>query len=162
MEHIKFIIGATLHNWTYLMISTPDSRDELNQDSLNSTLAQFHKHLQTAGITAAKHTQGSWLKVHSPNDVEIESAMKNLAGDPTRARLILVILPFRATLLYNQIKHIGDVKLGVHTVCVIGENLPKRNHSTLGMWHSSLISSSVVSISWLIPKDLASSTRTKR
>lgn len=34
--------------------------------------------------------------------------------------LMLVILPGRVTKLYHAIKILGDTKLGIHTVCVIG------------------------------------------
>lgn len=99
--------------------------DAFDQASLQSTVAKFHRALQDMGITAAAPTPGSGIVVSGPDDVKIESALNKAPGDPGQARLVLIILPSAYTLLYNRVKHIGDVKVGVHTVCVVGPKFAK-------------------------------------
>ena len=125
MQDIKFNTGGALRSWTYLMISMGGLPDAFDQASLRSTVAKFHGALQEMGITAAAPTPGSRIMVSGPDDVKIESALKKAPGDPRQARLVLIILPSAHTLLYNQVKHIGDVKVGVHTVCVVGSKFAK-------------------------------------
>lgn len=107
------------------MISMGGLPDAFDQASLQTTVAQFHRALQVRGITAAAPTQGSRIVVSGPDDMRIETALKNVPGDPRQARLVLVVLPTTPTLLYNRVKHVGDVKVGVHTVCVVGSKFAK-------------------------------------
>ena len=125
MQDIKFNTGGTLRNWSYLMISMGGFPDAFDQAGLQSTVAQFHKALQDMGITAAAPTPGSRIVVNTPDDMRIDTALKNVAGDPRQTRLVLIIIPVANTPLYNRIKHIGDVKVGVHTVCVVGSKFAK-------------------------------------
>ncbi|KAL9591578.1 MAG: hypothetical protein Q9179_007584, partial [Wetmoreana sp. 5 TL-2023] len=125
MQDIKFNTGGTLRNWSYLMISMGGLPDAFDQASLQSTVAQFHKALQDMGITAAAPTPGSRIVVNTPDNTRIETALKNVAGDPRQTRLVLIIITTVNTLLYNRVKHIGDVKVGVHTVCVVGSKFAK-------------------------------------
>ena len=125
MQDIKSNTGGTLRNWSYLMISMGGLPDAFDQASLKSTVIQFHKALQDMGITAAAPTPGSRIIVNTPDDIRIETALKNVAPDPRQTRLVLIIIPTVNTLLYNRVKHIGDVKVGVHTVCVVGSKFAK-------------------------------------
>ncbi|KAL9010648.1 MAG: hypothetical protein Q9173_004437 [Seirophora scorigena] len=125
MQGIKFNTGGTLHSWTYLMISMGNMPDAFSKDSLSSTVAQFHQALLNMGIHASPPRPGMRLMVSGPDDTSIETTLKNVPGDPKYARLVLVILPIAHTLLYNRIKHAGDVKVGVHTVCVVGSKFAK-------------------------------------
>jgi len=125
MQDIKFNTGGTLLNWSYLMISMGDLKDAFDRGSLDSTVAQFHQALQGMGITAAAPIQGSRILVNTPNDTKIETALKNFSGDSRQTRLVLIIIPTAHTQLYNRIKHVGDVKVGVHTVCVVGSKFAK-------------------------------------
>jgi eukaryotic translation initiation factor 2C len=77
------------------------------------------------GITAPAPVPGSRIRLDGPDDPQIENQLKALAGHPTRAKVVLVILPIAHRQLYNRIKHAGDVKVGVHTVCVVGSKFAK-------------------------------------
>ena len=125
MRDIKLNTGGRLRNWSYLMISVAGLRDAFDANSLQSTVAQFHQALKDIGITADEPPQGSRIFVNSPDDAQIETNLKIAAGDSRQTRLVLVIVPTKEKVLYNRIKHIGDVKLGVHTVCVVGSNFAK-------------------------------------
>ena len=127
MQDIKFNTGGTLTNWTYLMISMAGFPDVFDQAGLRETMSKFHQALQGIGITAQAPTPGSRVMVNGPDDPKIEAAFKSVPGDPRQARFVLVIIPTKHTLLYNRVKHIGDVKVGVHTICVVGEKFAKKS-----------------------------------
>lgn len=99
--------------------------DVFDQASLYSTVTQFYRALQDIGVTAAAPTKGSRIIVSGPDDTRIKTALKNIPGDQRQARLILIILLTVYTLLYNRVKHAGDIKVGVHIICVIGFKFAK-------------------------------------
>ena len=105
------------------MDGLPDAFED--RASLQFTVARFHSALQDMGISAAAPTPGSKIIINGPNDPRIETALKNVPSDPRQVRLVLIILPVKHTLLYNRIKHLGDVKVGVHTICVVGSKFAK-------------------------------------
>ena len=116
MAKIQFNFGGRVDKWSYVLISTGNPPDAFDQAGLMSIMAQFHRTLQNMGIAAPAPINGSRLVINSPNDPNIENALK-------KAPLMLVILPVKDTQLYNRVKQIGDVKLGVHTICVVGSKL---------------------------------------
>ena len=120
MFTVKFNRAGTLRNWTYLLISTEDVQDALNQQSLEATVRQFEEALRNSGITVHPPKGGLRILIKNIEDPRIESTLKSVPSDPRQPGLALVILPKPDTLLYNHIKQVGDVKLGVHTVCVLG------------------------------------------
>lgn len=107
------------------MISMAGFPDTFDQASLNYTVAEFHKALQEVGITAAAPTPAQRVMISGPDDTKIETGFKKLPSDPRQANFVLVILPFKDTPLYNRVKHVGDVKLGIHTVCVVASKFAK-------------------------------------
>ena len=127
MRDIKLNTGGRLRNWSYLMISMAGFQDAFDQASLQSTMAQFYQALKDIGITVDEPPQGSRIFVNGPDDAQIETKLKIAAGDPKQTRLVFVIIPTVDKALYNRIKHIGDVRLGVHTVCVVGSKFAKAN-----------------------------------
>ncbi|KOS18839.1 Protein argonaute-2 [Escovopsis weberi] len=44
-------------------------------------------------------------------------------GAATKLDLLFIILPASPIPLYNRIKHLGDVKFGIHTICSVGSKL---------------------------------------
>ena len=126
MRGIKINTGGTLGSWSHLMISMEGVPDAFNPASLQSTMTGFHQALIELGITVNAPPQGpSRIVIKSPDEAQIETQLKLAAGDSRQTRLVLVILPTKDKVLYNRIKQIGDVKLGVHTVCVVGSEFAK-------------------------------------
>lgn len=73
------------------------------------------------GIIVEPPFAGSTIRVDSPDDIKIETELRKIASSVKNpARFVLVILPEVESRMYNRVKHAGDVKVGVHTVCVAG------------------------------------------
>ena len=60
-------------------------------------------------------------KTIAENKDRVEKVFKQLMAQFPDLRLVLVILPDEDTPTYNHVKIAGDVKAGVHTVCVIAK-----------------------------------------
>lgn len=63
--------------------------------------------------------------VNKNNVIETLDAMVKRAADD-KVRLLLIVLPAPDVALYKHIKHLGDVRCGVLTVCVDGDKYYKR------------------------------------
>ena len=61
--------------------------------------------------------------IRGSDDEELDAKIKGAAGP---LKLLLVVLPASDTALYNRIKHIGDVKAGIHTICIVGSRFAKQ------------------------------------
>lgn len=57
------------------------------------------------------------------NDASIEKVFK--AMFQAKLKMVLVILPTSSAVTYARVKFYGDVKAGIHTVCVLAEKLDK-------------------------------------
>jgi len=82
----------------------------LTSAGLTATVKQFANTLAKTGISAATPLAGqNWTTLTLGR---LDELLKRAAQ---RLELLLVILPETITLLYNRIKHCGDVKYGLHT-----------------------------------------------
>ena len=126
MRNSKFRTGSKLNAWTYLAISM--GKDHVKLQQIEMSVARFGAALAKLGIGASKHKPGITIGVgNPPNKKPIEDALKHLSGPGgNNSKLILVVLPSDLALLYNQVKQVGDVKLGIHTVCVIGRKFTEQ------------------------------------
>jgi hypothetical protein len=121
MQDIKFNTGATLSTWSYLWLD--DGRQQYDFTFLQDIVKNFHQALNQNGVFAAAPRPGLHLKLGvqgQSDEARIENAIMNAPGDPRKPRLLLVILPKHDQAIYNCVKNTGDVKAGVHTICVVG------------------------------------------
>lgn len=126
MQAVKFNQGGTLRNWTHLVISIRGLANPRVIADPESAVAKFHKALQDMGISAHAPKAGSAIEISGPDDIQIEAELKRITSGQSPASLVLIILQDVDTGLYNRVKHAGDVKVGVHTVCVVGTKFAKQ------------------------------------
>lgn len=125
MANIKFNAGAALRSWSWLMISMRGVRETFDQPGLVAIMGQFQKALVGMGITAPPPMGGTRIQIGGPDDPQVETLLSKAPGGPGHARLVFVILAEANTALYNRIKYLGDVKYGVHTICVVASKFAK-------------------------------------
>lgn len=124
LQNIKFNTAGTVRSWSYLLISMTNQRDAFDQTGLQQTMASFHQALQGIGIAASPPQPGSKVAINGPDDRKIDVALKNASE---KVSLLLVILPIANTPLYNHIKRVGDISVGIHTICVVGSKFAKKS-----------------------------------
>ncbi|KAL2015718.1 hypothetical protein VTK56DRAFT_4914 [Thermocarpiscus australiensis] len=122
MIDVKFNTIGTLKRWSYLMISLPTHRDAFTKDSLAAAVKQFTNTMAKTGISVADPLPGQRLELDNPDDTRLDQRLEAAAQ---KLELLLIILPDAITPLYNRIKHCGDVKYGIHTVCCVGHKFAK-------------------------------------
>ncbi|KAH7025257.1 putative RNA interference and gene silencing protein [Microdochium trichocladiopsis] len=114
MVNVKLNTTGTMTNWSYLLISIPDRRDAFDQAGLIAMLVKFQEALRKTGMVVAPPALGRRLVLRDQDDPELDNSL----------HLLFIILP-DTTPLYNRIKHCGDVKYGIQTICVVGHKIAK-------------------------------------
>ena len=120
----KFRKPKMLNDWACLRIQMDGRDGSIFQGSCAKSLEDFQKHLETKGIIAEKNnnhddlflTAREYVSHDTPGKLEnfFKSSLKDY-----NVSFLLVVLPKDVTSeLYNSIKRYGDVKYGIHTVCV--------------------------------------------
>ena len=123
MRNIEVNTGGALRNWSYLMISMGNLPNAFaSPQALQDTITEFQKVLKRTGLSVAPPAPGSRIAIRDPDDTQIDTVLKGLSAS---LKLLLVIIPLNNVALYNRIKHVGDVKAGIHTICVVGSKLAK-------------------------------------
>jgi eukaryotic translation initiation factor 2C len=132
MRDAKFSTESRLSSWTYLFLSAQNWRDAWDSEQqLHSTLDTFQAKLRELGVGAANYTPGMRI-ILDPTNVEasIDAAIHRFATTTVRAppKLVLVIIPYVDSSIYNRVKFTCDVKEGLLNVCTIGSKLAKPNN----------------------------------
>ena len=132
MSNLQFSKPTRLPAWSYLWLCSGYSREDVwqSEESLRGTLEEFRREMTARGINCESSFSHCGVRVPKLTKenlhVEIEKAFEKVIGLPEKPRLLLVILPRTDTAIYNRVKFLGDVKTGIHTVCVVGSKLARR------------------------------------
>jgi eukaryotic translation initiation factor 2C len=125
MKEFKFAQGAKLAKWNWALLrkgmgpwSTPTA--------FAAETASVAQKLRALGMNVEPKAE-PWLRLDLPNgDVEafIEEKFTEYHKQMT-PHCLIVVLPYSDSKLYNCVKKICDVRLGIHTVCLLAEKLAK-------------------------------------
>ena len=107
-------------NWSYLSLGVARFH--------STNLRTFREALRACGLGNENlvNPQGFYAPLPNSQD-ECDSEILKIFTDMSRAKvkIALVVLPSANNLLYARVKYCGDVKTGIHSVCVLEENLEK-------------------------------------
>lgn len=115
MESLLFHRGSELKKWAVLTISDRFVHDALRQQVAH-IVDQFRIALLKVGINAAPAGSRDVLVIRNDDDPGISAKIGLISKDYP---LLLVVLMKDSPPLYKHIKHLGDVKFGIHTACVV-------------------------------------------
>lgn len=91
------------------------------ENHLKTALESFRESLQATGIRIGQASPRSRrIQLRDVEDPELEEV---LTGAAERLRLLYIILPVKHTALYNRIKQICDIKVGLVNICSVGNKL---------------------------------------
>jgi eukaryotic translation initiation factor 2C len=122
MTEAQFHTGSSLKRWSYLIVDESGSPDKYSPEGLVGVINAFRKVLERRGIAVVNYLPGRKVRLTGPDDPELQNWMEKAAAN---VDLLLVILPSANSPTYYRVKCLGDVALGVHTICVVGDKLVK-------------------------------------
>ncbi|SPQ26905.1 1258400c-e2fd-4b82-a97e-6920b85d39bb [Thermothielavioides terrestris] len=124
--------GRYINNWTFFDIENKDTQ----QDKVPAAVKAFGAFLADGmGIAINKQPNPpGGIRVSTTGAEDVRNAFNSLRKLKAQPQFVLVVLPRKDVLLYNMVKKLGDVELGLPTVCVRREMLTKegdpRNYFT--------------------------------
>ncbi|KAL4977719.1 ribonuclease H-like domain-containing protein [Aspergillus desertorum] len=127
MKSIRFSTGSNLQSWACILITAGLKQHFQNSDDLDDCLHRFAKKLKEVGVNANPPVFKSRLHISKENAESVIDAKIDEILRQHQPNLILTILPFNDTALYNCIKKACDIRHGVRNVNVLAEQFCKRN-----------------------------------
>lgn len=128
---VKFHRGGVMGRWGVMVVRDPNKQDRFqgpNDPSMWALIQGFAEKCKKAGMmVASERPKVLPAALPAPNDrdpsrsaavAKLKETMLTFANDNPRPSFILVLLNHRDNYIYPGIKRIGDVELGIHTVCM--------------------------------------------
>ncbi|KAL2371462.1 hypothetical protein RJ035_001965 [Blastomyces gilchristii] len=123
LQKVAFSHGSQLPAWTFLYYQDGRTDPAVVMESVD----RFIDMARVQGLAVPVPSRPIAVNVPPRRDVE------DIPLDPifaeirqqSRVRLVLVILPFASPQIYSQVKYRGDIKDGIHTICVVAEKFRK-------------------------------------
>ena len=135
MRDVKFVQGARLGPWSFVEFYWHDDKRKATgqqaEEHLLVKVRQFASVMRVSGLQVPEPTrfqQGHMCPITSSIDGSIVNRLR-LAPASQSGRFMLVIIPNKAdSELYNHVKHLCDVKLGIFTQCAVSQTFMKDNN----------------------------------
>ncbi|KAK7746432.1 hypothetical protein SLS53_002391 [Cytospora paraplurivora] len=112
-------VPATIQAWGWLVVDLPGQQTWCGfsgEPEVIKTLQAFHRVMNSMGIKIGPPNSGRRIQLDSLEDRHLDDMLAGAAG---ALGFLYIILPDK-TPVYNRIKHLCDVKLGLINVCCIG------------------------------------------
>ncbi|KAK2752575.1 hypothetical protein FQN55_006688 [Onygenales sp. PD_40] len=123
LANVAFSQGRQLPPWTYAYFV--DRR--MDPGALADSVSQFCATAQKQGLTVPAPLKPYPINPQGrqhPDDIPLDPIFSEIRAQ-SRARLVLVILPQASPAIYNKVKYRGDIKDGLHTICVVADKFMK-------------------------------------
>ncbi|KAI1114275.1 ribonuclease H-like domain-containing protein [Nemania sp. NC0429] len=120
-EPMHFCAPVRITKWACLAIS------EVTKENTNKFVKRFTEVLKATGVIVEKDAYEGPRPIEGIDDPKLDERFARAAK--SNFQLLLVILPTGpgATLLYNRVKHLGDIKYGIHTICCVRSKIVQPN-----------------------------------
>lgn len=114
MRNVRVVkSGANITNWSFIY-----AQDSRNPAAISHAATEFGRQCRRTGLQIPEKPTGNGVGIaFDLNENTFKQAFSKLKA----AQFVLVVLPRKDTALYNVIKKVADVDLGVPTVCVVEE-----------------------------------------
>jgi len=120
MRDIKFSEGAQMPDWSFVWVRTQEESGAFESfQQVEATVRDFMNMMSKCDIKIKEPRPGKQLRLDNPQDPDAE--IDRFFSTIKAVQLVLVVLPYKSTSIYNAIKRAADVKYGVHTVDVVGD-----------------------------------------
>ncbi|KAJ8123081.1 hypothetical protein ONZ43_g881 [Nemania bipapillata] len=124
-QPMKFCSGGTVHRFSVMSVEMEDlypRAPKPTEEELDNLFASFGKLLGSMGIQAGGKLKSKAIQLTGTDDTDLEYWIERASRN---VQLLFVILPESPIPLYNRVKYLGDVKYGMHTICIVGSKMDK-------------------------------------
>ena len=130
MDKKQYVSGVTVNNWAFLNMAHP----MLTEDNCKEIQHMFYTVGKDNGLHFNKGQSVLTVKSQMRDQEEGLQKVEGFLGK-IKARfeqlgksldLVIVVFPFKAGLLYDRIKHVSEMKLGITTQCCLKQSLYKK------------------------------------
>lgn len=123
LRNVEFASPTLLKKWEWLILGPPLTHEL-------SLKQAFTRMLNKCGVSVTQKRLPDGHHI-TPYDNNTATLVHKVFEGAVKSNLdvLLVILPKADTQLYNRIKILGDIRYGIHTVCVVGSKFTKSTAS---------------------------------
>ena len=125
LRNVNFRKAQQLSSWSWLNIAD-ERRNYGGLVDPVTAVARFKKALEDTGIKLDDPIAPDYIKLEDASDKVLHQWFSDCRSS-FNLDLIVVMLPDKDAHRYNTIKRIGDVEVGIHTICVVRENFCKQD-----------------------------------
>ena len=127
----QFREGMTFpKKWSFLKLDVGRSSGP-NINQVRAAMKEFCKVAEGSGLEDTDFQDEGEIRIADHEDPKLKAYLESSVKD-FGTKLLVVVLPYKDTRLYQAIKRIGDVKAGLQTVCVVSDMFCRRNGSYYG------------------------------
>ncbi|KAF2153636.1 PAZ domain-containing protein [Myriangium duriaei CBS 260.36] len=123
MRGVQVASAAAFPAWTYLYIKKVGSQTSriAKEEDFHEFAGKLRAKMRDVGLAVPVPVRGRVITLDQTDtlnsDQLIEATLSGFVSN--RVRLAYIILNEADTVLYNKIEYLGDVQLGLHTVCSV-------------------------------------------
>ena len=119
----KFSYPGSVSSWECMVVCMPGQVDAFpTSKALDETLKNLCNVLKSTGIKIEPTAQRKKVTLVDENDGTID---RELEISSKSSSFLFIVLPSDRMQLYDRIKYLCDVKLGLATICSVGTKLAK-------------------------------------
>lgn len=130
MDKKQFVSGVTVNNWAFLNMAHPALTDEHCKEIQN----KFYNVGKENGLSFNKGqsvlTVKSSMRDQEDGLMKVEGFLEKINSRFEKSGksldLVIIVFPFKAGLIYDRIKHVAEMKLGITTQCCLRQSLYKK------------------------------------
>ena len=132
MRDKRYREGKGLPNWSFLKLDVAGSSSPNHFSQVQSAIDRFRKVADKNGLKSPTDPVGAYtISIRGPKDQELKEYLDSCVEN-YKIKLLVVVLPRKDTRLYQAIKRLGDVEVGLHTVCVVSKTFCEGSESYHG------------------------------
>ena len=132
MRDKRYREGKGLPNWSFLILDDDGSSSPKHFSDVQLAIDRFRKVADKNGLKSSTDPVGAYtLRISGPNDRKLKEYLDSCVED-YKIKLLVIVLPRKDTRLYQTIKHLGDIEVGLHTVCVVSKTFCEGSDSYHG------------------------------
>ncbi|KAL4943808.1 hypothetical protein BDV06DRAFT_234280 [Aspergillus oleicola] len=125
MKSIRFSTTTNMQKWAWLYLRTPNDSVFGSQNEMTDCLKVFVARLREVGVNANLPDTGARITLDPNNYAGVIDGAIGKLMEQHRPQMLLTILPYNDTGLYNCIKQACDIRHGVRNINVQASQLKK-------------------------------------